>query len=87
MTKRQGIRIRIWILGIMLALAVSWGGIFPQESHSEIPPSQVRFGVATNRNPLDYAYQDLKMGWYHNWGARPWNMSMYLSGTRLLPIS
>jgi hypothetical protein len=60
----------------------SW---FVSISSAESPVNQARLGVATNRNPLNYPhYTELQMGWYQNWGARPWN-SQVISGTQFVP--
>ena len=50
------------------------------------PSGQIRFGVATNRNPLSFAsYTQLEMGWYHRWSLTPWNWAA-IPGVEFYPM-
>ena len=70
---RRSVFSGVLVLTLLLSLIVGW---LPA-AQAESPPSQRRFGVATNSNPLNYAnYGALQTGWYQNWGSRPWGMQV-----------
>lgn len=61
-------------------------GVFPHVALAQPPVARNRVGVATNRDPRDYAgYTTLGMGWYHNWGPKPWSLQT-IPGVEFVPM-